>query len=188
MRDAPSISALRVSGLPQRGQTAFNIRPESSDLTQIAQKLDLLALRKLSFEGTVSASGSADWQLKGKLGATVVQPCAVTLEPVTTRIDMPVSRLYVQNYVEPETTEIEMPDDETVEALTAWIDPSAVMLEALDLALPMYPRSDGAELGMVSVSEPGVKPMTDEDAKPFAGLAALKAKLEEDSPDDDTSN
>lgn len=188
MRDAPSSAALRVSSLPQQGQTAFAIRPEGDDLKSIAAQLDLLSLRKLSFSGAVSASGAADWQLKGTLGATVVQPCAVTLEPVTTRIDVPVSRLYIQNYNEPDSPEAEMPEDETVEALTNWIDPEAVMIEALDLALPMYPRSENAELGTISVSEPGVKPMTDEDAKPFAGLAALKAQLETEKPDDETSN
>jgi uncharacterized metal-binding protein YceD (DUF177 family) len=52
-----------------------------------------------------------------------------------------------------------------------------VLTEALSLALPDFPRADGAELGSQVYAADGVAPMTDEDAKPFAGLASLKAKL-----------
>ena len=48
----------------------------------------------------------------------------------------------------------------------------------LVLALPDYPRAEGVELGERVFSEEGVKPMKDADAKPFAGLAALKEKME----------
>lgn len=148
--------------------------------------MELLGLRKLSFSGEVSAVGDADWQLQGTLGATVIQPCAVTLEPVTTRIDTPVRRLYQRDFIEVDAPEVEMPENDEVESLTAWIDPGAVMLEALDLALPLYPRKEDAELGEMVVTEPGVKPMRDEDTRPFAGLAALKDQLEAGKKPDDT--
>ncbi|NNK79430.1 MAG: DUF177 domain-containing protein, partial [Litoreibacter sp.] len=54
-----------------------------------------------------------------------------------------------------------------------------IALEALSLALPAYPRAEGAELGETVFSEPGTDPMSDEDAKPFAALAALKNKMNE---------
>ena len=53
-----------------------------------------------------------------------------------------------------------------------------VFRETLVLALPDYPRAEGVELGERVFSEEGVKPMRDQDAKPFAGLAALKEKME----------
>ena len=173
----PSSTALRVADLPQNSATAFALRPDSARLKEIADMLNLDGLRKLSFTGEVSALGAADWQLTGKLGATVIQPCAVTLTLVTTRIDTSVRRVYQRDLEEIDAPEAEMPEDDEVEALTAWIDPGQVMIEALDLALPLYPRAEGAELGTLAVTEPGVAPMTDEDAKPFAGLAALKDQL-----------
>ena len=177
-----------MSELGQNEDTPFDIRPDANEMSAIAEPLDLLGLRKLSFVGRISASGADDWLLKAKLGATVVQPCAVSLAPVTTRIDVPIQRMYVQDYVEIDQPEAEMPEDETVEALGIWIDPWAVMIESLDLALPMYPRADQADFGQISVSEPGVTPMTDEDAKPFAGLAGLRDQLSGNrSSDDDTS-
>ena len=51
---------------------------------------------------------------------------------------------------------------------------------ALVLALPEYPRSEGAELGEAIFTEAGLAPMKDEDARPFAGLAALKDQLKPD--------
>lgn len=179
-RTPPSPTALRVADLPQNAQTPFALRPDTDTLRAIAETLDLQALRKLSFEGTIKALGKTDWQLDGRLGATVVQPCVVTLAPVTTRIDTDITRLFVRDYVEPEEPEAEMPEDDRTESLGAWIDPGAVLLEALALEVPEYPRADGAELGEMVHTEPGQAPMTDADARPFAGLADFKQKLEDD--------
>lgn len=177
----PSDSALRVADLSQNTSLPISLRPEAAVLAQIADALELSALRKLSFEGQLRPVGKTDWRLSARLGATVVQPCVVTLEPVTTRIDRQVERQFIADYTDPEDPEVEMPEDETSEALGIWIDPAQVMQEALALAVPDYPRKEGAELGQMVYTEPGQTPMTDEDARPFAGLADLKAQLEKDS-------
>ena len=78
----PSETALRVSALPENAPTRFDLRPDAERLGQIATELELLGLRKLSFAGEIRGEGTADWRLEGVLGATVVQPCAVTLAPV----------------------------------------------------------------------------------------------------------
>lgn len=178
-RTPPSPSALRVGDLNQNTKTAFALRPDADHLSAIAVELDLTALRKLSFEGHVAAAGAQDWQLIGRLGATVVQPCVVTLEPVTTRIDADVTRLFMASPDLPDDeVEAEMPDDDRVEALGQWIDPAQVMIEALALEVPDYPRKDDAHLGQMVYTKPGEAAMTDEDARPFAGLAALKDQLD----------
>ena len=51
------------------------------------------------------------------------------------------------------------------------------MIEELSLAVPEYPRSPDATLEQANFTKPGETPMSDEDARPFAGLAALKDKL-----------
>ena len=157
---------------------AFDLRPDEATRSEIAARLDLLGLRKVSFAGEVAPAGSRDLQLEGKLGATVVQPCVVTGDPVTTRIDVPVVRHYLAEMEEPEGDEVEMPEDDSAEPLPASIDLAAVMEEALVLALPDWPRAEGVEPVDMSVTEPGVAPMTEDDAKPFAGLKALKDKLD----------
>ncbi|MEL6466095.1 MAG: DUF177 domain-containing protein [Pseudomonadota bacterium] len=179
----PSTAALRVSGLAQNVPTSFAIQPDAGSMEVIARMLDLSGLRKMRFEGHVKARGAADWLLTGTLGATITQPCAVTLVPVTTRIDTSVRRLYVRDYEVAQVPEAEMPEDDDVEALGRWIEPEAVMIEALSLAIPDFPKATGAELGQIVLTEPGVAPLTDEAAKPFAGLADLKSKLGGDKED-----
>ncbi|TNJ44029.1 DUF177 domain-containing protein [Phaeobacter sp. B1627] len=174
MSSAPSSpTALRVADLPQNRPTRFALVPESSELTEIARELGVETLRKLRFEGEISARGKRDWALKGKLGFTVVQPCVVTLEPVTTRIDTPVERLFLARIDTPEEEEVEMSEDDHIDPLGEEIDPYLVMVESVALHLPQYPRKDGAELGQHVHAEPGTAPMTDEDTRPFAGLADL---------------
>lgn len=170
-------NTLRVADLPQNAPTPFEITPGAEVMKALAADLDLVALRKLRFTGQLLAQGRRDWRLEGQLGATVVQPCVVTLDPVTTRIDVPVERTYVAGHETPEETEVEMPEDDSVEPLGAVIDLDAVMAEALALALPLYPRKDGAGLEDAVFTEPGKAPMRDEDARPFAGLADLRDKL-----------
>jgi uncharacterized metal-binding protein YceD (DUF177 family) len=143
----------------------------------LAETLNLLDLRKVVFEGTLNPQGRTDWRLDGHLGATVVQPCVATLAPVTTRLEEDVVRRYTANYTAPTEAEAEMPEDDTLEPLPAAIDLAALLTEALSLALPDYPRADAGELGAQVFTEPGKAPMTDEDARPFAGLSALRDKL-----------
>jgi len=174
---APGAHALRVATLPQGRSVAFEIEPDAAERGALARKLDLLDLKKLRFVGTVSPIGREDWELTGRLGATVVQTCVATLDPVTTRIDTDVERRFVADYEDPAEDEAEMPEDEAAEPLGTTIDPAQVMAEALALALPLYPRKPDVERVVVDVTEPGKRPMTDEDVKPFAGLAGLRDRL-----------
>lgn len=178
----PSPTALRVSSLPQNAPKLFALLPTPPEMQEIAAELGLSGLRKLRFEGQIEAMGRADWKLTGKIGATVVQPCVVTLQPVTTRIDAPVERIFLKSFTTPDgEVEVEMDEDDRTEPLGAWIDPAQVMVEALSLNLPLYPRAPDAELEQTVFSKDGVKPMTDEDARPFAGLAALRSQLDDSS-------
>ena len=173
-----SLHALRVTDLPQNRESRFELRPSAAEMAMIATELGLDGLRKLSFSGAIRGEGKRDWLLTATLGATVKQACVVTLEPVVTRIDEPVSRRFLTDLPDQSgADEVELPDDDTIEPLGSHIDPWAVMIEALALAMPQYPRAEGANLGEANFAEPGIAPMRDEDTKPFAGLAALRDKL-----------
>lgn len=181
----PSKSAnlLRVSELSHHKPTLFALRPDLEASKAIAESLGLRGLRKVSLNGTVQAAGKTDWTLEARLGATVGQPCVVTLETVTTRIETTVTRHFLARMPSIETNaelgeEIELPQDDNIEPLEAEIDLDAVLLEALALALPDYPRSPDAALETAVFTEPGKKPMQNEDARPFAALSGLRDSLE----------
>ena len=110
-----------------------------------------------------------------------MQACVVSLDSVTTRLDEAIRRLYVADLPEVVGNEIEMPEDDSIEALTSEINLLDVAVEALALALPQFPRKQDAELGEAVFAEPGVTPMTDDEAKPFAKLGVLKDALKKES-------
>jgi uncharacterized metal-binding protein YceD (DUF177 family) len=141
---------------------------------------DCLRCASCALRARCVLAASATGTSTGDLGATVVQPCGVTLEPVTTRIEEPVLRRFLPGLPDPVAGEAELPEDVDAEPLGATIDPAAVMAEALALALPAFPRAPGAELGEAVFTAPGTAPMRAEDAKPLAGLAALRDRLKGD--------
>lgn len=171
-------SQIRLADLPNRKATAFSLTPSSDDRAGIAAALDILGIKKLRFVGEIAPLGKHDWELTAEMGATITQACVVTLDPVTTRIDEKVTRRYLKDLPEITAGEVEMPEDDTVEGLPESLDLIAVMTEALALALPPYPRSEGAELGEAVFTQSGVTPLRDEDTKPFAGLAGLRETLD----------
>lgn len=178
MRNA---GVLRVANLRARGEQAFDLAPDAAARKMIAEELGLSDLRKLRLRGRVFEDG-ADWVLDAQLGATLVQPCVVTLDPVTTRIDETVTRRFSPEADRPEDLpgdEMEMPEDDTLESLDHDIDLGRVLIEALSLAVPPWPRRDDAAPVQATAAAEGVVPLTDEDIKPFAGLAGLRDKLKD---------
>jgi uncharacterized metal-binding protein YceD (DUF177 family) len=169
---------LRIADLNPKRPVRFEIVPTPAELKQIAQDLDLTSLRKMRFKGTLTARGKRDWELEADLGATVVQACVVSLEPVTTRLEEKIQRRYLADFDEPEDDNDETTLDDTAEPLPVTLDLKDVATEALALALPLFPRSEGAELSETVITEAGADPLTADKLKPFAGLADLKKKLE----------
>lgn len=174
MTDAlPYSHPFRTAELAGRRPTRFRLLPDAAARARIAADLGIEAIPALSFAGELRPSGRHDWLLEADLAATVVQPCIVTLAPVTTRIAERVTRRYLAEMPEPEGEEVEMPQDDSAEPLPERIDAGAVMCEALALALPLYPRAEGAELGAAGFAPPGAEPLGEEVTRPFAGLADL---------------
>lgn len=184
MADTPSIPpekpefshVIEVAQL--RDGLDFDIAPTPAQAAALARLMDASALRKMRFRGRLSPLGARGWELDATLGATVVQPCVVTLEPVTTRIDQPVHRRFLP-LAGPASTEIRLDaeEDDALEPLGDRIDLGLVATEALALALPAYPRKPGAELPAGAPEDTGD---TDEVIRPFAALAALRKRPGDD--------
>lgn len=162
-----SLQRLRVAHLNPNAPTVFNQRPGRNDLEAIAAELELLELHKLHMQGDINAEGDSDWILRGRLSAEVVQPCVVTLKPVNSMVEADIYRHFTPHIPEADAEEVEMPDD-ALEPLGQFIDLTAIMIEELSLALPEYPRIEGAET-----------PQLDDEAaesdtkRPFANLDKL---------------
>ncbi len=161
----------------------FDFCPVDEEVGNLVADLGLLGLSKLRLRGRLFAVGLGGWVLDAHLSATVVQACVVTLVPTSTRIYAPVERKFVP-LTEMEAMQVSKYDeigieqDDTIELLVDGINLLSILSESLALELPAYPRAKGAVLKKATFSAAGVAPISDEDTKPFAGLATLKEKLE----------
>lgn len=172
----PQPERLRVAHLNPRGPTPFALEPDAARCAAIAAELGIDALAKLRFEGQIRPEGGDAWALTGRLRARVTQPCVVTLKPVRTALDEEVERHYSPHVTAPEGEEVEMPDA-TLEPLGQFIDLGAVLIEELALALPEYPRAEGAAL-----QTPPDDPVPDT-RRPFEGLDKLLGNRDGDTQD-----
>lgn len=169
---------LRVSQLRNTVNHVFDESPSNAELADLGVLNEVISVRKMRFKGEISPFEGDGWQLDGILGATVTQSCVITLERVRTRIDVDVQRIFIPMVNETETTiSLDYDDGDEMEPLGKEIDLGLIAMEALALAIPEYPRIEGAELDQSSFTPPDTAPIEEEVVKPFAGLAALKEKL-----------
>lgn len=175
--DNPDFARVVTVAMLRRGREfAFDIAPDEAEAARLARLFDARFVRKMRFEGMIRVDGP-DLLLEGGLGATVGQTCVVTLEPVTTRVDVPVRRRFVPMEEFGAEVVVSPEEDDEIEPLEDRIDLGLVAIEALALALPAYPRKEDAPEGPVSSTPPGAAPLEDTEVKPFASLAALRERL-----------
>ncbi len=179
---APEFSRpVNLRRLPRSAAHEIDERANESECAKVAKLLDLLFLSKFRIRGTLSPSGDEGWRFDGTMGATVTQPCVVTLAPVKTRIDVTVARHYLPSSPESEAlAEIEIDAEalDEVDPLPEVLDIGLLAIEELALAIPAYPHAEGVEdTALVMRTDEG-----DEEPprKPFAGLAALREKMRDE--------
>ncbi len=168
---------LRLAELDRREETPLALALESEEAAALARFLGVEAVEALAFEGRLAAEGAEGWRLTGQLRARVVQACVVSLEPVRSALGLEVDQRYLA------TAEAATPSEESDDLplpADGVLDLAEPLTATLALGLDPYPRAAGAELGHRLAGPPGAEPLTDAAMRPFAGLAALKRKLEGD--------
>ena len=175
-------SLVRFSEINQSKPFKFHLRLSSKENSELTKRLDLFNIKKVSLKGVLSPQGLDKWSLKAELRATVKQKCVITFKPVKTIVYETVSRTFSPlasqnaNETDDDGTSPVIFDD-TLQELNDDIDLAEIIFEELILILPTYPKSEGAELDYYSVTEPGIKPLSDESLKPFAELSEFKNRL-----------
>jgi uncharacterized metal-binding protein YceD (DUF177 family) len=140
----------------------------------VIERLGLLSLERLEAHAALSRDGQKI-RATGRLKAALEQSCVATGDAVPGHIDEPFDLLFLP---EPkaggagEEIELGEQDLDTVFHDGSAIDLGSAVIDTLALALDPYPRSAGAD---AALKEAGV--LTEDEASPFAALAALKEKL-----------
>ena len=108
----------------------------------------------------------------GQVKARVGQTCVVTLDPLERDLDEPINLLFAPGggASQGDDTSHNVDGDEPPEPLIEGkLDLGAIATEFLLLGIDPYPRKAGAEFAAVKT--------TNDSAKPFAALEALKKRL-----------
>lgn len=176
----PTAHKLNLTDLTKNRAHQIDLSLDGQYLNDMAAAVGADKLAKLRFVGQLQPQGKSNWTLEGHLGVSATQSCVVSGDPVKTRIEVDIMRRYVAGYTPAQTdaAEVEMTEDERIDPLPETLDLVDVLTEVIVLELPDYPRRDDAQMDQSVFAPPGAEPLTDEAAKPFAALAALKDKME----------
>lgn len=157
----------------------LDLSADAAECAAIADRLGLVSLSRFDAHAMLSRD-DGKVRATGRLKALLEQSCVATGEPVQAHVDEPFEILFLP---EPKTgqpdAEIEL---DAMELDTMFHDGAAIELggaivDSLALALDPYPRSAGAD---AALKEAGV--LSEEEAGPFAALAALKERMGGSSP------
>jgi uncharacterized metal-binding protein YceD (DUF177 family) len=149
----------------------IDIVANDAERATVATRLDLPALDRLEAHATLTKTGDIV-RASGRLSAALSQSCVVTNEPVPAHVDEPFELVFMPEPAEvgpDEEIELGESDCDVVFYDGAAIDFGTAVADTLALSLDPYPRSAGAD---AALKEAGV--LTEEQASPFAALAALK--------------
>lgn len=154
---------------------AFAAEAAPPERAALAARYQVPGVRALRYRAEVRPWGPGGWRVSGEVEAELTQICVVTLEPIDTKLREPFERFLAPARRLDEAAELlDAEMDEALEPLTEAIDLGEIAAEAAALAIDPYPRKPDAAFEGAVKGPPGVAPMTDEDARPFARLAALK--------------
>ena len=150
----------------------FNANAE--EMAAIADRLRLVSLDRLDAHTVLKRDGDKV-RATGRLKASLSQACVATGEPVSEHVDEAFDLSFVPAPTAEEELELDAAQLDTIFHDGQSIELGTAIADTLALALDPYPRSANAD---EALREAGV--LSEEEAGPFAALAALKGKLSEE--------
>lgn len=158
-----------------RMQWPAHVEADAPARERLAARFGFAALEKLEADYSLTRDGST-LVASGTIHARLAQPCIATGKPVAETVNEAFAIRFVPegSLASPDSAdEIELDAEEcdTLPYSGERIDIGEAIAETLALAVNPYPRSPNAD---TYLREAGV--LTEEQASPFAALAALKEK------------
>ena len=153
----------------------IDINANTGELAAIASRLRLSSLDRLDAHAVLSRDGERV-KASGRLKASLSQACVATGEPVAEHVDEAFALSFVPAPTADQELELDAEQLDTIFHDGASIDLGTAIADTLALAVDPYPRCAKAD---AALREAGV--LSEEEAGPFAALAALKGKLSGES-------
>jgi uncharacterized metal-binding protein YceD (DUF177 family) len=160
---------LAVSAVSEAGRH-LHLVADAQTRAAVATLAGLVGLPRLEASFDVTRRGRSGLHVVGRVSATVIQTCVVTLEPLENEVDEDIDIAFspaAASSFDEHVGEVEVPLEDAPEPLIGGaIDLGAIATEFLMLGLEPYPRKPDAVLEL--------PPSSEEAAHPFAALAELK--------------
>ena len=156
----------------------LDLAADAEECASVAERLGLLSLDRLEAHAVLSRDGQ-QVRATGRLKASLEQACVATGAPVQEHVDEAFDLSFVpapSGGKPDEEIELGSDDLDTIFHDGTAIELGSAIADTLALSLDPYPRSADAD---AALKEAGV--MSEEEAGPFAALAALKGKMSEGS-------
>jgi uncharacterized metal-binding protein YceD (DUF177 family) len=179
-RDAEGLHFSRPLKVEEiRDASSGEIEAGEAEMEAIARILDLVGLEGLTFAYRLRRDGKDGLRLTGTLKAKVTQNCVVTLDPVTTELEIPVEAVFWPAHLVQEFEQ--RSEDHTNPDEVDWpepikdgkIDLGPLIYETLATGLDPYPKREGASFEW---SQEGAEPSSVAASGPFAALDQLKQR------------
>ena len=151
-----------------------HIAADEAERAALARRFRLVSLDRLEADYSLIEEKDAILA-RGRVRATLAQPCVATGEPVPETIDTDFALRFVVEAADapPEGEELELDaqDIDTIGYDGQALDMGEAVAETMALAMTPFPRSPDAD---TYLKQAGV--LSEEQASPFAALLALKDK------------
>ena len=148
-----------------------HIAADADERAALVRRFGLVTLDRLEADYALSEEDGAILA-RGRVRASLAQPCVATAEPVPETVDTDFTLRFVvegEALGEDEELELDAEDVDTIGYDGQQIDMGEAVAETMALAMTPYPRSPQAD---AYLKEAGV--LSEEQASPFAALLALK--------------
>jgi hypothetical protein len=167
---------MAVTGLRRDAKTQFRSVAERDELVKLARYLDVERVDKLTLTGFISPTEGNGWRIHGRLMASFAQSCVISLAPLSIKHNTEIERFYLpeDHLITEQEVHVSHDEQDMPDPFTDYLDPAQLAVDELVQMIAPYPRAKGVELAQSGFAPPGITPLTDDAARPFAGLSALK--------------
>jgi uncharacterized metal-binding protein YceD (DUF177 family) len=162
---------MAVADIPETGRRV-DLVGDAATRDAVAKVSGVAALPRLQADFELTRQGHDGVRVLGRVSATVIQNCVVTLEPIENEIEEAIDLTFAPPVEAPpkavEAAGLQALDaEDPPEALhDGIVDLGAVAVEFLLLGIDPYPRKPDAQFTAAPAGDPA--------SHPFAALAALK--------------
>ncbi|MET0250211.1 MAG: DUF177 domain-containing protein [Sphingobium sp.] len=154
-----------------RAAEVTTIGANAAERAALAKRFGLIALDRLEADYSLTREGDGVLA-RGRMRATLAQPCVATAAPVPETIATDFTLRFVSDRAtaaEGEEIELDVEDYDIIGYDGLSLDMGEAVAETMALAMEPYPRAPDADTVLRAA---GV--LTEEQASPFAALLALK--------------